>query len=87
MTPWAPIAIALAATIGTGLLVARWTGSAAFGISAASLVMALALFGLAQIATVAYVPAGILTIVAGGAFVAAWPGRGGRGRARPLKGR
>lgn len=76
MTPWAPIAIALLATIGSALLVGRLTGNSTLGVCTALLVMALALFALAQIATVAYVPAGLLMVLALGGFVAAWLGRG-----------
>lgn len=76
MTPWAPIAIALLAAIGVGWIVSRFSRNAALGVSAGLLVVALALFAFAQIATVAYGPAGLLMIIALGGFVAAWLGRG-----------
>ena len=60
MTPWAPIAIGLLATTGVGLLVAGAARDAIAGLSIGILVMAAFLVLLAQIATVAYVPAAIL---------------------------
>jgi hypothetical protein len=72
-TPYGPIAIALLATTGSALLVGRLTHNSTFGCSTGLLIMALALLALAQIATVAYVPAGLLAVVALGGFIAGWP--------------
>jgi hypothetical protein len=64
MTPWMPIAIALLAMTGAGLLVRRVTRNPTVGVSTALVVMAVILAAFAQIATVAYVPAALLAIMA-----------------------
>jgi hypothetical protein len=64
LTPWVPIAIALLAMTGAGLLVRRVTRNPTVGLSAALVVMAAILAVFAQIATVAYVPAALLAIMA-----------------------
>jgi hypothetical protein len=64
LTPWIPIAIALLAMTGAGLLVRRVTRNGTVGVSAALVVMAAILAVFAQIATVAYVPAALLAIMA-----------------------
>jgi hypothetical protein len=64
LTPWWPIAMALLATTGAGLLVQRATRDLTVGVSAGLLVMAVILALLAQIATVAYVPAALLLVMA-----------------------
>ena len=74
-TPYGPIAIALLATIGSAMLVHRLTHNMTLGVSTGLLIMALALIALAQIATVAYIPAGLLVVLALGGFVAGWRGR------------
>ena len=75
MTPWLPIVLALLATLGSGWLVASLTRNAAFGVAAGALVLALALTGLAQIATVAYAPAAVLAVVGLAALVLGWGSR------------
>ncbi len=82
-TPYGPIAIALLATIGSAVLVHRLTRNTTLGVSAGLLIMALALIALAQIATVAYIPAGLLVVIALGGFIAGWRGERWRGRKRP----
>jgi len=74
-TPYGPIAIALLATIGSAMLVHRLTRNTTLGVSTGLLIMALALIALAQIATVAYIPAGLLVVLALGGSVAGWRGR------------
>jgi hypothetical protein len=64
LTPWMPIAIALLAMTGAGLLVQRVTRNPTVGVSMALAVMAAMLVVFAQIATVAYVPAALLAIIA-----------------------
>jgi len=64
LTPWVPIAIALLGMTGAGLLVRRATRSPVVGVSTALVVMAVILAVFAQIATVAYVPAALLAIMA-----------------------
>lgn len=64
LTPWVPIAIALLAMTGAGLLVRRVTRNPTVGASTAFVVMAVILAVFAQIATVAYVPAALLAIMA-----------------------
>lgn len=64
LTPWVPIAIALLAMTGAGLLVRRVTRNPTVGVSTALAVMAVILAVFAQIATVAYVPAGLLATMA-----------------------
>lgn len=64
LTPWMPIAIALLAMTGAGLLARRVTRSPTVGVSTALVVMAVILAVFAQIATVAYVPAALLAIMA-----------------------
>ena len=71
-TPYGPIAIALLATIGSAVLVHRLTRNTTLGVSTGLLIMALALIALAQIATFAYVPAGLLVVIALGGFIAGW---------------
>lgn len=80
-TPYGPIAIALLATSGSAVLVHRLTHNTTLGVSTGLLIMALALIALAQIATAAYIPAGLLVVLALSGFIAAW--RGGRGQRRP----
>jgi peptidoglycan/LPS O-acetylase OafA/YrhL len=69
-TPYRPIAIALLATFGPAVLVSRLTHNTTLGISTGLSILALALVALAQIATFAYVPAGLLVILAFGGFIA-----------------
>jgi hypothetical protein len=64
LTPWIPIAIALLAMTFAGLLAARITRNHTTGVSTAVGVMAVILAIFAQIATVAYVPAVLLAIMA-----------------------
>lgn len=64
LSPWVPIAIALLAMTGAGLLVKRATRNPTLGVSTALLVMAVILAVFAQIATVAYVAAALLAIMA-----------------------
>src|SRR5687768_12244320 len=64
LTPWVPIAIALLAMSGAGLLARRVTRNPTVGVSTALVVMAVILGVFAQIATVAYVPAALLAILA-----------------------
>lgn len=82
-TPYGPIAIALLATIGSAVLVHRLTHNTTLGVSTGLLIMALALIALAQIATAAYVPAGLLVVLALGGFIAEWRGGNWRGQKRP----
>jgi hypothetical protein len=63
LTPWMPIALALLAMIGAGLLVRRVTRNPTLGVSTALAVMAGILAVFAQIATVAYVPAALLAVM------------------------
>ena len=63
LTPWWPIAMALLATIGAALLVKRATRDLTVGVSTGLVVMAVILALLAQIATVAYVPAALLLVM------------------------
>lgn len=79
-TPYGPIAIALLATIGSVILVQRLTHNMALGVSAGMFLMTLALIALAQIATIAYVPAGLLLVLALASFIAGWAGRRSSGR-------
>lgn len=81
-TPYGPIAIALLATIGPAVLVQRLTHNTTLGVSTGLLIMALALIALAQIATAAYIPAGLLVILALSGFIAAWRGGNWRGQKR-----
>lgn len=81
-TPYGPIAIALLATISSAMLVHRLTRNTILGVSTGLLIMALALLALAQIATVAYIPAGLLVVLALGGLVAGWRGRRSRGQKR-----
>lgn len=74
-TPYGPIAIAIVATVGSAMLVHRLTHNMTLGVSTGIFVMALALMALAQIATVAYIPAGLLVVLALGGFIASWRGR------------
>jgi hypothetical protein len=64
LTPWVPIAMALLAMTGAGLLVKRATRNSTVGVSTAFVVMAIILAVFAQIATVAYIPAALLAIIA-----------------------
>ena len=64
LTPWMPIALALLAMTGAGLLVRRVTRNPTLGAATAFAVMAGILAVFAQIATVAYVPAAVLAIIA-----------------------
>lgn len=64
LTPWWPIAMAVLATIGASLLVKRATRDLTVGVSAGLVVMAVMLALLAQIATIAYVPAALLLAMA-----------------------
>lgn len=64
LTPWWPIAMAVLAMTGAGLMVKRATRNPAVGVSTALVVMALILALFAQIATVAYIPAALLAILA-----------------------
>jgi hypothetical protein len=64
LTPWMPIAIALLAMTGAGLVARRVTRNPTTGVSAALGVMAVILAIFGQIATVAYVPAALLAITA-----------------------
>lgn len=81
-TPYGPIAIALLATFGSAMLVRRLTHNTTLGVSTGLLIMAVALIALAQIATVAYIPAGVFVVLALGGFAAAWRGRRSRGQKR-----
>lgn len=63
LTPWMPMAIALLATAGAGLMIRRVTRNPTLGVSMALVVMAVILAVFAQIATVAYVPAALLAIM------------------------
>lgn len=78
MTPWAPIAITLLATLGSALLVWRSTDNAALAASTALLVLALASFALGTIATVAFFWGGFLLIGALAGLVVAWTTRASR---------
>lgn len=80
MTPWAPIAITLIATLGAASLVWRFTHNAALAISTALLVLAIASFALGTIATIAFFWGGFLLIGALAGFLAAWLRRGPRPR-------
>lgn len=64
LTPWWPIATALLATTGAGMLVKRVTRDPTVGASTGLVVMGLVLVVFAQIATVAYVPAALLFLMA-----------------------
>jgi hypothetical protein len=64
LTPWWPVATALLAMTGAGLLVRRVTRNPTVGVSAGLVVMALILVLFAQIATVAYFPAALLFVMA-----------------------
>jgi hypothetical protein len=76
-----PIAVALLAATCAGLLVKQATRNATIGVSTAFAVMAVILTVFAQIATVAYVPAGLLAIMSLLGFGAAGLDRA-RGRKR-----
>jgi hypothetical protein len=71
-TPWFPILVTAVATYGAAWLVVRLTGNRGFAWPAAFLVLALASAVLAQIATIAYVWAGTLALMAVVGFVLAW---------------
>jgi hypothetical protein len=81
LTPWMPIAIALLAMTGAGLLARRVTRNPTVGVSTALVVMAVILAVFAQIATVAYIPAALLALMALVGFGSAGL-HGARGRNR-----
>jgi hypothetical protein len=69
VTPWAPIALTLFVVIGAAFIVRRRTGNGALTVSAALLVLALASFALATIATIAFFWGGLLLFGSVVAFV------------------
>lgn len=62
MTPWLPIAVALAAMFLVGYAVARITHDATIGVSSAILVLGIALLLLGTIATAMFIPGGALVL-------------------------
>ncbi len=75
VTPWAPIGITVLATLGAAWLTWRLTANRGFAASAGLLVLGLASAALGTIATVAFIWAGMLGLMAVTGFIVAWPRR------------